>query len=130
MAQASGLFNVIRQVGGSVGIAILGAVEARQIVVHTAAYGQAVDPAAPAVRAALGALQAHAMHAGGSGTATAATQARSLLYSRLATEAFVRAVCDCFLIAGAVTLVGVLPVLLMRVRRRESSVAPAPSPAE
>jgi MFS transporter, DHA2 family, multidrug resistance protein len=129
MAQASGMFNVIRQVGGSVGIAILGAVEAGRMAMHVAMYGQAIDPAAPAVRSVLGALQAHALHAAGSGVATAATQARSLLFGRLTTEAFVAAVDDCFLIAGLITLVGVIPILLVRVHRRERAAA-APAAAE
>ena len=47
MAQASGLFNVIRQVGGSFGVAILGAMLTRRMVYHAAIYGQAIDQNSP-----------------------------------------------------------------------------------
>ncbi len=117
MAQASGMLNVIRQVGGSVGVAIMGAIEAKRVVFHTAMRGLALDPNSPALRSTLGALQTHAMRVG-STPADAAAQARSLLFMRLGNEAFVAAVNDCFMIAGIVTLLGVVPLSLLRRRQR------------
>ena len=43
MAQATGLFNTIRQVGGSFGVAILGTLLTRRVLFHTDIYGQAVN---------------------------------------------------------------------------------------
>ncbi len=124
MAQASGLYNVIRQVGGSVGVAVLGSLEARRLVFHTAMAGQAIDQASPLVRSTLSALQFHAVRTAGSTTVNAAAQARSLLMRWVSTRAFVDAVADCFLVAGLVTLVGVLPVLLLRAGGRAAAQAP------
>ena len=130
MAQASGLYNVIRQVGGSVGIAVFGAIEARRVVFHAAMYGQAADSASPAMRSALTALQAHAMRAAGSTAIDAAAQARGLLLRNISMQAFVRAVADCFLIAGVVTILGAIPVLLLRARKRGTTAGAVAPPAE
>jgi len=119
MAQASGLFNVIRQVGGSVGIAVLGSLEARRLVFHSAMAGQAIDAGSPLLRSTLAALQTRAMRAAGSTASQAAVQARSLLIGWVSTRAFVNAVADCFLVAAVVTLIGLIPLLLLRARRRD-----------
>ncbi len=60
IAQASGLFNVLRQLGGSFGVALMGALLTRRMIYHTATYGQMVDANSPAfqqVTAALRTLQ-------------------------------------------------------------------------
>jgi DHA2 family multidrug resistance protein len=129
MAQASGMLNVIRQVGGSVGVAIMGAIEAKRVVFHTAVRGLAIEPGSPVLHSALGALQTHAMRVGSS-SAEATAQARSLLFGYVGKQAFVAAVNDCFMIAGIITLMGVVPLAMLRRRERarvdESLEAPAP----
>ncbi len=47
MAQATGLFNTIRQVGGSFGVAILGTFLTRRVIYHTAMYSQSVNRIPP-----------------------------------------------------------------------------------
>ncbi len=61
MAQASGLINVIRQIGGSFGVALFGTILTRRTIFHAAMYGEQIrpyseayegtDPQAPALRA-------------------------------------------------------------------------------
>jgi DHA2 family multidrug resistance protein len=48
MAQATGLFNTIRQVGGSFGVAILGTLLTRRVIFHSAMFSQNADPASTA----------------------------------------------------------------------------------
>jgi DHA2 family multidrug resistance protein len=50
MAQASGLVNVIRQIGGSFGVAIFGTVLTRRTILHAALYGQEMNPHSEAFR--------------------------------------------------------------------------------
>ena len=126
MAQASGLFNVVRQVGGSVGIAVLGAIEAHRVIFHTAMLGQSVDASSPVVHSTLFGLQTRAVAQAGSTVGTAAAQAKALLFGYLANTAFVRAIDDCFLIAGLITLVGVVPIIVLRSRKRAAIEAVAP----
>jgi len=47
MAQASGLMNVIRQVGGSFGVAILQTLLTQRIVFHTAVSGALLNRSSP-----------------------------------------------------------------------------------
>ena len=46
-AQASGLFNVIRQVGGSFGVAVMGTILSHQMIIHSANYSQGVTGILP-----------------------------------------------------------------------------------
>jgi MFS transporter, DHA2 family, multidrug resistance protein len=125
MAQASGLVNVIRQIGGSFGVAVFGALLTRRALFHAELYGQQLDPhSAPFTRAAT-ALRYFAGHAGG--TAEMARQrAQALIVGSARQQAFVRAVDDVFL-AAAVTLLVAMPlVLFLRGGgRRGRATAPA-----
>jgi MFS transporter, DHA2 family, multidrug resistance protein len=123
MAQASGLFNVIRQVGGSFGVAIIGSMLTRRIIHHMAMYGQALDAASPAFRRSAYVLAQHAQTVMGGSPAEAMARARGLLGANVAQQAFVQAINDDFLIAAAMTAVGIIPILFLR---RPKSSEPAP----
>jgi DHA2 family multidrug resistance protein len=127
MAQASGLFNVIRQVGGSFGVAILGAMLTRRMIYHSAMFGQAVDQSSAAFRQVVTRLQYFAQHTIGGTQAEATARAKAMIGEHLSNQAFVAAVCDDFFIAGAITLLCVVPLLFLRRRRKRSGVAPAPA---
>ena len=121
IAQASGLFNVIRQLGGSFGVAIMGAMLTRRTLYHTATYGQMIDSQSDTFRRVLTQLtwfsQAHL----GGGRDVAALRAKSLLLSHVVKQAFVQAVCDDFLIAAAISIAGVLPILILRTKKKNST---------
>ncbi|HMK38842.1 MAG TPA: DHA2 family efflux MFS transporter permease subunit, partial [Bacteroidota bacterium] len=126
MAQASGLFNVIRQVGGSFGVALLGAMLTRRMIFHMAAYGQAADQFSAPFRSAVARAQMFAQHAAGGSTAFSAARARALVFANLSDQAFVAAIADDFLIAAAITALCLIPILFLRVHRRQKrDAAPA-----
>jgi MFS transporter, DHA2 family, multidrug resistance protein len=130
MAQASGMFNVIRQLGGSFGVAVIGTLLARRIVYHMAMFGQAVDTTSPAVQKMSFALREFAQQAVG-GTGYAAVQrANAVMMSHVGQQAFVRAVDDAFLFAAAVTSVGIIPIFLLRTRKKASTGAHQPAALE
>ena len=58
MAQASGLINVIRQLGGSFGVAVFGTILTRRTIYHMAMYGGQVNPNSDAFRQTVMRLQA------------------------------------------------------------------------
>jgi DHA2 family multidrug resistance protein len=120
MAQASGLFNVIRQVGGSFGVAIIGTMLTRRVIYHGAMYGQAIDAASPAFKKVSMGLLHHAQTVMGGTAAEAAIRAKALIGAHLGQQAFVQAINDDFLIAAAMTAVGVIPIFFIR-RRRQAS---------
>ena len=114
MAQASGLTNVIRQVGGSFGVAILQTLLTQRIVFHTAAAGTTIDRASPAFAQTLRALQIHAVHDAGQTIQNAAAQAQALLSSHFAQQVFVWGINDDFLFSSICTFLCIVPVLFLR----------------
>ncbi len=118
IAQASGLFNVIRQVGGSFGVAILGTMLARRMTFHLSAYGQAIDQSSPMFQEVTRALSHFSQYAVGSSGALAAMRAKALIASHIAQQAFVSAISDDFLLAGFITLCCALPILFLHSRRK------------
>ena len=126
MAQASGLFNVIRQVGGSFGVALLGAMLSRRMIFHLAAFGQAADQYSAPFKDAVARTQMFAQHAMGGNAALSASRARALVFGNLSDQAFVAAVADDFLIAAAITALCLIPILFLRVHRRAKGTAAVP----
>ena len=118
MAQASGLFNVIRQIGGSFGVALLGTMLTRRTIFHTAMYGQAVDATSPAYRHVAASLQQFAQRSTGGTMSDASTRAQALIGSNVGQQAFVQAINDDFLIAAAITIVVTVPILFLRFKKR------------
>ena len=127
MAQASGMFNVIRQVGGSFGVAIFGTIMARRVIFHTAIYGGAIDPRSPLFTATIGRLQAFASRVAGGTAAEAAARAKSLALSHVGQQAVVSAISDDFLLAAGITIACVVFLFLLRSPKlkRRSGGAPA-----
>ncbi len=121
MAQASGLFNVIRQVGGSFGVAILGTMLTRRVIFHTALYGQAVDQYSPAFRAVTYGMQHFVQQTTGGTPADALMKAKVLLAEHVANQAFVQAVDDDFLIAAAITILCFIPLMLLRYTKKRTT---------
>jgi DHA2 family multidrug resistance protein len=117
MAQASGLFNVIRQVGGSFGVALLGAMLTRRMIFHSALYGEAMDQYSAPFKAAVIRTQIFAQHAAGGTTAESLARAKALVISHLSNQAFVSAISDDFFIAAAITALCIVPVLFLRVHK-------------
>jgi len=125
MAQASGLFNVIRQVGGSFGVALLGAMLSRRMIFHMAAYGQTADPYSAPFTSAVMRIQMFAQHAAGGDAGLAASRAKALVSSHFADQSFVAAIADDFLIAAAITAICLIPIMFLRGRRRVKAHAAA-----
>ena len=76
MAQASGLLNTIRQIGGSFGVALLGSLLTRRVIFHTQAYGQVVNTSSSTYQNIFYNLQHFVQHSVG-GATNEVTRARS-----------------------------------------------------
>ncbi len=126
IAQSSGLFNVIRQLGGSFGVAIMGALLTRRTLYHAATYGQMIDIHSPSAQAVAAHLTGFSHTVLGNAQGVSVMQAKALMLSHVMKQAFVRAVSDDFLIAAAITLVGVLPILFLKTPKHEASEPMAP----
>jgi DHA2 family multidrug resistance protein len=124
MAQASGLLNVIRQLGGSFGVAAFGSILTRRTIFHFATYGGQIDPSSASLRRALMKLQYYAVDRTGGTIAEGAAKAKALLASFVGKQAFIGAVDDAFLIAGVFVLIGVVPALFLKTGLRKRAAVP------
>jgi DHA2 family multidrug resistance protein len=118
MAQASGLINVIRQIGGSFGVAIFGSILTRRIIYHSGIYGQQVDPNSESLKQTVLHLQHFVARVSGKALHEAALQAKILLGSFIRNQAFIRSVDDVFLLAAITLVVAVIPVFFLHKRKK------------
>ncbi len=126
MAQASGLFNVIRQVGGSFGVAMFGTLLTRRLIFHTASYGMAVNEHSASFQKVIRGLEHFSQHAIGGSISQSTLRGKALIIGHLLKQAFVSSVNDAFLVAGAITIVCLAPIFFLRRKRAGAGVrAPA-----
>ncbi len=120
MAQASGLFNVLRQIGGSFGVALMGTLLTMRTDFHTTIYGESVLSSSPMTQNILLGLRRFAQQVVGGTTSFSAMRAQALVGYSLAQQAFVSAVDDDFLVAAAITILCVIPILFLRNRKKKT----------
>ena len=120
MAQASGLFNVLRQIGGSFGVALMGTLLTMRTDFHTTIYGQSVIQSSPTTQNILLGLGRFAQQAVGGTPAVSAMRAQALVGYDLGLQAFVSAVDDDFFVAAAITILCVIPILFLRNRKKKA----------
>ena len=122
---ASGLFNVVRNVGGSVGIAVTTTWLSRQTRVHLSTLIAHVTPWSAATADRLARLQDVYLGAGVDAD-TARRQALRHLYDEIERQASMKAFGDDFLRLAAL-FAAVVPVIWLM---RRQSATPRPQPAE
>jgi MFS transporter, DHA2 family, multidrug resistance protein len=120
IAQASGLFNTIRQIGGSFGVALLGSLLTRRIIFHTQAYSQAVDSSSPAYQSALIHAKNFVMQSVGGSPNEIAARAKVLIAQNVVSQSFIQGINDDFLVASVLTISLLIPVLLLKVSKVKS----------
>ncbi|MFZ1082131.1 MAG: DHA2 family efflux MFS transporter permease subunit [Candidatus Kryptoniota bacterium] len=118
MAQASGLFNVLRQIGGSFGVALMGTLLTMRTTFHTTVYGESATMASPVTQNILLGLRRFAQQAVGGTSSLSATRAQALVGYHLSQQAFVSAVDDDFFVAAIITFLCVVPILFLRSKKK------------
>jgi DHA2 family multidrug resistance protein len=118
MAQASGLINVIRQIGGSFGVAIFGSILTRRVIYHSTIYGQQLDPLSETLKQTMLHIQYFAARVSGTAINEAALQAKIMLGTFIHNQAFIQAVDDVFLLAAITLVASVIPVFFLRKKRK------------
>ena len=122
MGQASGLFNVIRQIGGSLGVAVFATMLTSRVKFHSLVFGEAIDANSPAFHNVASTLASHISHTAGSSMSVAGSQAHSVIFSHISKQAFIEGVNDDFLLAAVITLIGVIPVFFLRTNKRKAEI--------
>jgi len=121
IGQASGLFNIIRQLGGSFGIAFMSTLLLRRTIYHMAIYGQSVNPQSDTYHAVAQHLSRFSMNAMAGNQTLGAMRANALIASHISTQSFIQAVGDDFLVASIITIAALVPILFIRTKKREKS---------
>lgn len=116
LAQASGLFNTVRQIGGSFGIAILGTLLAQRLTFHRQIFGEQLNVSSPAFQEVMKSLKYFSLHTAGAAPYTAAIQAKMLVVKNLITQAFVQGISDDFFVGAVLTLALVIPLMLLKTK--------------
>jgi DHA2 family multidrug resistance protein len=113
-ANASGLFNMLRNLGGAVGTAALGTIITKREQFHSNIIGQSVTPFREEVRARLDQMTNYFMAHGISDPATAHNQAIIALGKAVKRQALVMGFSDTFAVIGIILAVAAVAVLFAR----------------
>lgn len=118
MAQASGISNTVRQIGGSLGVALLSTVLTARVNFHAQMYGEAIQSGSQTFHNVTNNIAYFfQQHAGGS-FGTALKQGQSLIMQNISTQAFIQGVNDDFLLAAMISVVGFIPILFLRSKNK------------
>lgn len=112
-ASASTVLNVMRNLGGAFGIALVATLSDTLARGHLAHIKESLPAVSTQAQDYL-AQSASMLQAGGSDPYTAAAQAKALLGKTMSQQAYIQAYNDVFYIMGALLLIAVFAVLLIR----------------
>ena len=113
----AGVFNLFKNIGGSVGIAVMGTLLTTRQDVHTQMLGQYVTTSSDTAMEVLAALQSGFVH---SGMSAGQAQSASLLtlQGMVIKQASVAAFADVFLITALLCAIGIIPALFIKDRKK------------
>ena len=115
---AAGLINVIRQIGGSFGIASLSTLLERREIFHRGTYGEALNLSSPGLQKFLFSLKSSILFQAGGSPEQVRQQALALVIRESKRQALIAAFDDCFFLTLFIFLAAFLPTLLIDGRRR------------
>jgi DHA2 family multidrug resistance protein len=121
MGNATSLFNLMRNLGGSIGIAVTGSLLSRKEQVFTNIYGANVDAYSPSSRAMFESIRAGFLAAGADIT-TATDRAYASLFGTVQQQAAMASFVQVFRLLGVIFLV-LLPLIFL-MRRPRSGAGP------
>ena len=119
MAQASGLFNTIRQVGGSFGVAIFGTLLTQRINFHMANYSQAVNPGSAEYQQTLFNLQHFVQNTLGGSGKEVVSRANAMIAQNLTSQAFIQGINDDFLVSAVLTALLAIPLIFLKISKNK-----------
>ncbi|MDR3705463.1 MAG: DHA2 family efflux MFS transporter permease subunit [Paludibacteraceae bacterium] len=125
MAQASAITNTIRQIGGSIGVAVFTTMLTARVNFHSQIFGNAIQSGTQDFRNVIANMTYQIQaHAGGS-IATAMKQGQSLLISNISKQAYIQGIDDDFLIAALITILALIPTLILQSKKKTETITNA-----
>ncbi len=117
MAQASSITNIVRQVGGSVGVSYFTYQLAIRKNYHLQLYSETINYTGQTYDTMIDRLGQFFYSVGSETTESALSQAHQYIVSWLNTEAYIKGINDDFFIGGIITVIAILPVLFLRKKK-------------
>ncbi len=114
MPQASSITNIIRQIGGSVGVAYFTYSLAIRKNFHYQIYSETMDYTGQTYDNIISRLAYFFSSVGSETAESARSLSEQYIMQWLNTEAYIRGIDDDFLVGGIITLIGIIPVLFLR----------------
>lgn len=118
MAQASSVLNTLRQLGGSLGVAIMTTILTSRITYHTQIYGEALQANSQPFRNTVSHLGNYIQLHLGVTHASASKLGEQVLVSHVKTQGYIEGINDVFLVAAIIMLVELVPVIFLQVKRK------------
>jgi DHA2 family multidrug resistance protein len=122
MAQASAITNSIRQLGGSLGVALLATLLTTRVNYHAQVFGGSIRPGSEVYQQTVTNIKHHLQADAGSSSANAAKQSQYLLLSNLNKQAYIQGIDDDFLLAGLITLIGGIPIIFLHTKKSKPKI--------
>ena len=117
MAQASAITNSIRQLGGSLGVALLATLLTTRVSYHGQVFSGEVKQGSEVYRNTQNNIKYQMQHNAGSSPANAGTQSQMMILSNLNKQAYIEGINDDFLLAGIITLIGGIPIFFLHTKK-------------
>ncbi len=117
MAQASAITNSIRQLGGSLGVALLATLLTSRVGFYSQLYGGAIKPGSEIYKQTLKKINYHMQYEAGSSPSDATRDSHMLLLSNLNKQSYIQGINDDFLLAGIITLIGGIPIIFLNTKK-------------
>jgi DHA2 family multidrug resistance protein len=124
MAQASGISNSIRQLGGSLGVAILATLLTTRVNYHAQQYGLALNARSESYQQTTKNIRFYAQHQAGASPGDAAKYSQTAILSNINKQAYIEGINDDFLLAGIITLLGGIPIIFMHTKKTKPEKTP------
>ncbi len=120
MAQASGVSNTVRQLGGSLGVALLATLLTTRVSYHSQMYSQSIQPKSQTYINVSKNISTQLVHNAGSSYANAAKQGQAAIIANVGKQAYIEGIDDDFLVAAFITVIGGLPVFLLKGKKKQT----------
>jgi len=120
MAQASGISNSIRQLGGSLGVAILATLLTTRVNYHAQQFGLSLNTRSETYQQTTKNIRYYAQHEAGASPGDAAKYSQTAIMSNISKQAYIEGINDDFLLAGVITLLGGIPIIFMHTKKSKT----------
>jgi MFS transporter, DHA2 family, multidrug resistance protein len=124
MAQASGISNSIRQLGGSLGVALLATLLTTRVNYHAQQYGLALNTSSESYKQTTTNIRYYVQHEAGASPGDALKYSQTAILSNINKQAYIEGINDDFLLAGIITLLGGIPILFMHTKKSKTENIP------